>query len=52
MHLFARATSKWLFVLGLSKGSPEIAEVVTPTTLQGYNFVFQTLIGTRSEAKL
>ncbi len=52
LHLFARATSKWLFVLRLPKGSPKTAMVGTPTTLRGYNFVFRPLIETKSEAKL
>ncbi len=52
LHLSVKATSKWLFVSGLPKGSPETTKVETPTTLRGYNFVFRLPIGTRSEAKL
>jgi hypothetical protein len=51
-QLSARATFKWLFVPRLPKRSPETAMVGTPTTLQGYNFVFRPPIETRSKAKL
>jgi hypothetical protein len=52
MHLSARATSKWLFVSGLSKRSLKIAKVGTPASLWGYNFMLRPLIGTRFKAKL
>jgi hypothetical protein len=47
-----RATSKWLFVPRLLKGSLETAMVGTLATLWGYNFMLRPLIGTRFEAKL
>jgi hypothetical protein len=46
------ATSKWFFVLGLPKGSPETARARIPTTLRGYNSMFKPLIETRFEVKL
>ncbi len=52
LHLSARPTSKWLFVLRLPKGSFETTRVRTLATLQGYNFVFRPLIETRSKTKL
>jgi len=52
LHLSTRLASKWLFVLGLPKVSPETARVGISATLQGYNFMLRPLIGMRSEAKL
>jgi hypothetical protein len=46
------ATSKWLFVPGLSKRSPEIAKVGTLATLRGYKFSLRPLIGMKFEANL
>jgi hypothetical protein len=45
-------TSKWLFVLGLPSGSPEIAKVGTPATLRRHNFACKTSMKMKSEAKL
>ncbi len=52
LHLFARVSSKWLFVSGLLKGSPKIAKVRTLATLRGYNFALRPPMGTRYKAKL
>jgi hypothetical protein len=52
LHLSVRATSKWLFVSGFLKRSPEIAMVGTLVTLRGYNFVLRPPIETRLKAKL
>jgi hypothetical protein len=41
-----------LFVPGLSSGSPEIAQVGTPTTLEPHNFASRPPIAMQSEAKL
>ncbi len=48
LHFSAKATSKWLFVLGLPKGNPETAKARTPATLWGYNFVLRPPIETSS----
>jgi len=45
-----RPASKWLFVLGLPSGSPEIAKVGTPVTLGPHNFVCKPPIEMRSIA--
>jgi hypothetical protein len=45
-------TSKWFFVLGLPRRSPETIPAWTPTTLQAYNFLLRPSIGVRSEANL
>jgi len=48
MHLSTRPTSKWFF----SPGTPEIAPVGTPTTLEPHNFASRPWIEVRFEAKL
>ncbi len=40
--------SKWLFIPGLSSGSPEIAKFGTPATLRVHNFLNRPLIENRS----
>jgi hypothetical protein len=51
LHLSATPSSKWFFVLGFPNGSPEIAKVETPTTLQDYNFLCEPPIEMRFKAK-
>ncbi len=46
------ATSKWLFVLRLPSGSPEIPAVGTFVTLGAHNLACKLSIAMRSEAKL
>ncbi len=50
--LLHEATSKWLFILGLPSGSPEIAKIGILATLGPHNFVCKPLIEMRSEIKL
>ncbi len=50
--LFTGATSKWLFVLRLPSGSPEILKFGTPMTLGAHNVLCRPSIEMRSEAKL
>jgi hypothetical protein len=52
MRLSTGATSKWLFVLGLPSGSPEIVTIGTPATLKAHNFLCRPLIVMRSKEKL
>jgi hypothetical protein len=52
LHLFVRPSSKWLFVLGLPNGSPEITNIRTPVILESHNFVCRPPIETRSESKI
>jgi len=52
MRLFTGPTSKWLFVPGLSSGSPEIAKVGTLATLRHHNFACRPSMEMRSKAKL
>ncbi len=46
------ATSKWLFVPGLPRGSPEIPTSRTPTTLRADNLACRPAIAMRTKAKL
>jgi hypothetical protein len=52
MRLLMGATSKWLFVPGLSSGSLEIATTWTPATLRTHNFLCTLPIVMRYKAKL
>jgi hypothetical protein len=45
-------TSKWLFVSGFLNGSPQIAQIGTPVTLEAHNFASRPPIELRSEVKL
>ncbi len=52
LQFFMVATSKWLFVLGLPNGSPEIPIVGTLAILRAHNFLCISLIVMRFEEKL
>ncbi len=47
--LFVEPTSKWFFVPGLPRRSPEIVSVQTLRTLRGHNFLLRPQIGMRSD---
>ncbi len=49
--LSTRPTSKWLFVLGLPSGNPEIAKIRIPANLEPHNLVCKPLIKMWFKAK-